>query len=196
MPTERNGVLVRVAAMRLRQRAPHTFDVLIADPIRSDSAATAAALRRCRPSVSIVRVMYADQAARIMFERGLLTHEPERPRLIFLEAGVLEGTKALLESICEDPRTREIPVIVFSRTWASTEIQICRALGARTYIVKPENPDQYRSAVERIADMWLSHVPEPSSSVVEADEESAAWELGASRTDSDLHSPFPAKAGI
>jgi CheY-like chemotaxis protein len=183
--------------MRSRQHAQHTFDVLIADPIRPDSAATAAALRRCRPSVSIVRVMYADQAVRIMFDQGLLTLEPARPRLIFLEAGALEGTKALLQSLCDDPRTRDIPVIVFSRTWASTDIRICRALGTRTYIVKPDDPDQYRSAVERIADMWLSPVPEPSASVSTTDEEvGAAWEIGTSHTDSDLDSPFPAKAGI
>lgn len=128
-----------------------------------------------------------------MFDRGLLTPEPQRPRLIFLEAGALAGAKALLKRVCDDPSTREIPVIVFSKSWAIADIQVCRSLGAKTYVVKPDDPLQYRSAVERIADMWLSHVPEAASH--ETDEESSgAWELASSS--SELHTPFPAKAGI
>jgi DNA-binding response OmpR family regulator len=127
------------------------IDVLIIDPHDADARKTIAAVRRKAPRASTLRVMGADQAVRLMFEHGLFTKAPQRPRLIIIDlaaAGV--AGKEILR------RSHDIPIVVFSARREQRDILECHLLGAHMNIVKPADPDDYAFVVERVVATWLS----------------------------------------
>ena len=101
--------------------------------------------------------MYADQALRIMFDRGLFTAKPQIPRLILLDVGALEGGTAFLKRICADARTCDVPVVVLSASRDLSLIEDCYSFGARTYARKPTDPAEYDAEIERVAYEWLTN---------------------------------------
>jgi two-component system, response regulator len=60
------------------------------------------------------------------------------------------GGLETLRRLRAEPRTRELPVCVFSAGDQPDEVAACRALGALEVLQKPVDFDQYRKAVRRI----------------------------------------------
>lgn len=62
------------------------------------------------------------------------------PRLILLDLNMpKKGGKEVLQEIKENKGLKKIPVIVFSTTKNETEVEKCFELGAKSFVVKPEN---------------------------------------------------------
>jgi CheY-like chemotaxis protein len=136
---------------------PHTIDVLVIDPSSIDSRKTVAAIRKKAPNASTLRVLGAEQAARLMFEKGLFTKAAQRPGLIIVDlAAAGESGKAVLRRIANDELTAKIPLVIFNKYRNPDDLLQCHLLGAHMNIVKPSDPIDYSSAVERIIAMWLS----------------------------------------
>lgn len=136
------------------QENEHAIDILIVDPIVSDAKRTATCFRLALPQLSIVRVLHADQALRLMRDRGLYTASPQLPATIVVELAALSNGKDLLKSIHADSSTRDIPLIVFSIKGHAKDIEEAYSLGATTYIVKPADALGYQAEVERMASMF------------------------------------------
>lgn len=60
------------------------------------------------------------------------------------------GGLETLRRLRAEPRTRELPVCVFSAGDQPDEVAACRALGALEVVQKPVDFDQYMKAVRRI----------------------------------------------
>jgi response regulator RpfG family c-di-GMP phosphodiesterase len=134
-----------------------SIDVLLIDPCSSDSKRTVAGIRRKAPNASTLRVLSAEQAARLMFEQGLFTKAPQRPSLIIVDlAAAGESAKAVLRRIANDELTARIPLVIFTSQRNPDDLLQCHLLGAHMNIVKPTDPVEYSAAVERIIAMWLS----------------------------------------
>jgi CheY-like chemotaxis protein len=132
------------------------IDVLVADHGDEDARQTLAAIRRVDPIASTLRVLHADQAIRLMFNRGLFTHEPQIPRLVILELNLpmMDG-KSLLRRLSKHARTQRVPVVVFTDSQNPEDLHDSYRLGARAYIEKPADPLRYSLAIERVAAKWL-----------------------------------------
>jgi DNA-binding NarL/FixJ family response regulator len=55
-----------------------------------------------------------------------------------------------------DPRTRPLPVVVFSSSSEGQDVRRCSQLGANSYVVKPVAAQQYRESVSRMVQYWLN----------------------------------------
>jgi CheY-like chemotaxis protein len=81
-----------------------------------------------------------------------------RPQLIILDLNMprLDG-----QAVLEQYRQNNVPVVVFSSTENTTEVQRVLALGAREYVRKPIGFQPYADAVKGIVDRWIEQSPEP-----------------------------------
>jgi two-component system response regulator len=126
-----------------------SIDVLIVDANASDASKTSQALRRSRPGISTVRVAHAEQALRLMLERGLFTAAPQLPGLILLDLALADA-KALLQRLRTEERTRHIPVVVLSSGCAPAELADSAAAGATAYVVKTADAAAYEVTLAEI----------------------------------------------
>lgn len=135
----------------------HAIDVLIIDPSSTDSQKTSAAIKSKAPRASVVRVISGDQAARLMFEQGLFTQEPQIPTLIIVDlAAAGEPAKLALRRLKDSRFSQEVPVVIFSGRRDAKDILDSHLLGADMNVMKPSDEKEYAAAVERIATNWLA----------------------------------------
>lgn len=92
------------------------LNVLVAEPCNDTWAAVSDALRRYAPAASVLRVKDGQQATRFLFDRGLLTAEPQVPDLVVLAASLPFVDSALIVSqLRQKDRTRCTPVILLQK---------------------------------------------------------------------------------
>lgn len=60
-----------------------------------------------------------------------------------------------LQAIRADPRTRHVPVVVFTSSLAQRDVERAIRLGATSYIQKPVAYNQFATAVRSVLDYWL-----------------------------------------
>ena len=86
----------------------------------------------------------------------------DSPKVILLDLKLplVEG-KEVLRKIREDPRTKNIPVVVLTSSQEDQDIVDSYNLGVNSYIVKPVDFDQFNDAVKNIGHYWLlqNHPP-------------------------------------
>lgn len=80
------------------------------------------------------------------------------PRVILLDLNMpkKDGRESLREIRSVECFAR-IPVVVFSTTDNKLEIERCYALGADSYILKPDSFSSYLSAIKDIHTRWMSN---------------------------------------
>jgi CheY-like chemotaxis protein len=59
------------------------------------------------------------------------------------------------------PELQGIPVVVLSSSSSDADIRKARGMGARDYLVKPNNLGQYLKVVQSLHAQWLKSVPSP-----------------------------------
>jgi CheY-like chemotaxis protein len=135
-----------------------SIDVLIIEPLDSDAKKTVAAIHRKSPQASTLRVLGGEQAERLIFAQGLFTEAPQVPRLIIVDlaaAGV--AAKNLLRRLRAQPQTQSIPIAIFSASRNPGDLLESHLLDVQMSIVKPDDPIEYASAVERIMATWFEN---------------------------------------
>lgn len=89
-----------------------SYNVLVAEPSDATWASIANGVRRLLPEAAILRVKDGEQALRFLFQRGLLTEQPDTPDLVVLAADLpIVPVNAVLARMRQHPRTRSVPVI-------------------------------------------------------------------------------------
>jgi len=80
-----------------------------------------------------------------------------RPDIVLLDLGLpaLPGFD-VLSAIKGDPMLRRIPVIVLTSSAARDDVQAAYAHHANAFITKPADLDQFVTAVQAVADFYLS----------------------------------------
>jgi DNA-binding response OmpR family regulator len=137
--------------------ADSTIDVLLIEPSDLDARQTLAAIRKTRTQLSTLRVIDAEQASRVMFERGLLTDAPQIPRLIIVDLPASgEGANRALLRLKSTRDARRVPIVIFSARRTAKDILVAHLLGAHMNVQKPEDATQYAAAVERMIRMWAT----------------------------------------
>jgi CheY-like chemotaxis protein len=82
-------------------------------------------------------------------EKAIEAARAQRPGLILLDIMMpgIDGWETL-SRLKEDPRTKDIPVIIFTAREHSRGRQLAREMGAADYFQKPFEPDELISIVE------------------------------------------------
>lgn len=62
--------------------------------------------------------------------------------------------KEVLRRLKSDPRTRRLPIVIFTSSDFADEIAECLDLGANSYVVKPFGFTVYAQTVRQIASYW------------------------------------------
>lgn len=91
-----------------------------------------------------------------------MLRSPEfHPQLIILDLNMprVDG-----QTVLEEYRQKNVPIVVFSSTENIAEVQRALALGAREYVRKPIGFQPYVDAVKGIVDRWIGRIPEPAPS--------------------------------
>jgi CheY-like chemotaxis protein len=81
----------------------------------------------------------------------IVTEEPPPPHVIFLDINMprKNGIECLKE-IRENPRKKNIPIVIFSTTANEKAIETTYSLGANCYICKPVSHQLFKKAIETV----------------------------------------------
>ncbi len=82
----------------------------------------------------------------------------QAPKLVVLDLKLpkVDGLE-VLERIKSDPRTKTIPVVMFSSSSLEKDVNKSYELGANAYVVKPINFEQFTTTVQQLGLFWLRH---------------------------------------
>jgi CheY-like chemotaxis protein len=69
--------------------------------------------------------------------------------------------RQVLSELKSDPALTQIPVVIFTTSEASSDVNHSYAHGAKCYVRKPGNFPEYAAVVQSMADFWLSLVTLP-----------------------------------
>jgi CheY-like chemotaxis protein len=87
--------------------------------------------------------------------------ECPRPTLLLLDLKMprVNGFE-VLEWMRSQPGLSRLPVVVFSSSPETKDIRQACSLGALSYLVKPNDPNELARIVERLQEYWNSYEPE------------------------------------
>jgi CheY-like chemotaxis protein len=96
-------------------------------------------------------------------ERSLTDPATSSPDLIVLDLNLpgLDG-RTVLTRLREDPRWRNIPVVVLSSSEAEADVSASYNNGANCYVAKPLGLAEFRAAVRSIEQFWLEQAILPT----------------------------------
>jgi len=77
------------------------------------------------------------------------------PRLVLLDFKMRVDGWEILQWIRQRPEFRRLPVIVFTGSNYPGDIDKAYDLGANSYLVKPQTPEELVEAINHIAEFWL-----------------------------------------
>jgi CheY-like chemotaxis protein len=81
---------------------------------------------------------------------------PGLPRLVLLDLRLpkVDGLE-VLQQLKSDPRTRAVPVVVFTDAADEREIARCYQLGANSCVAKPLELEAFRATIGQVGTYWL-----------------------------------------
>ena len=87
-----------------------------------------------------------------------------RPRLIVLDLKMpkVNGME-VLQRLKANPRTRNIPVVVWSSSEEKQDLAVAYELGANSYLVKPMDFDELTGLIQALGRYWLQYNQAPKS---------------------------------
>lgn len=143
-------------------------DVLLVEDNANDAEF---ALRALRKATVTPRVLHVDDGARALdylFCQGEFAQRSAhaRPSVVLLDLKLpkIDGLE-VLRRIKEDPRTRDIPVVVLTSSKEPRDIEACYQNRANSYVVKPVNFEAFTRAMGDLARYWMeiNQAPMPGS---------------------------------
>jgi len=85
-----------------------------------------------------------------------------RPDIIVLDLNLpRKDGREVLSEVRSDPQLSRIPVVVFTTSQASSDVNRIYELGANCYLRKPGNLADFTAVVQSMADFWLSFASLP-----------------------------------
>jgi len=137
-----------VYEVRVMPLCMRVVEVLLVEDTTGDAILIRQALAECPVPVTLHIARDGDQALL------MLTNPPVQPDLIILDLNIpkITGT-ALLQRW----RVGTTPVVVFSSSANPTEKVRSLALGAREFVSKPMDLDEFTDAVRGIVQRWAMH---------------------------------------
>jgi two-component system, chemotaxis family, response regulator Rcp1 len=133
-----------------------TPEVLLVDDNPADRDLTHEALGRSMHDFCVNSVEDGVEALAFLQHEGNYADKP-RPDLIVLDLNLpRKHGREVLSEVKRNPDLARIPVVIFSTSQASSDINGSYDLGANCYLRKPGNLPEFRAVVQSMADFWLN----------------------------------------
>jgi two-component system, chemotaxis family, response regulator Rcp1 len=131
--------------------------LLVVEDSESDVELLREALADSEPAVELDVVRHGEDALSFLRREGEFA-AAERPDLVVLDLnlprmGGFEVLRALREDV--DPRLRRLPVIVFTTSATTTDVDRAYDLHASSFVTKPTAFEHYLDAVRAFREFWL-----------------------------------------
>lgn len=137
--------------------------LLLVEDSDPDAEALMRIAKRLPLPVPVVRVRDGENALDYLYRRGAHA-DAERPTLILLDMHMpgISG-RDVLTTLKADPDLRTIPVIIFSSSVDTGDVEGAYANGANSYLFKPEIGPQLQATAEALHAFWFkaARLPEP-----------------------------------
>lgn len=125
-------------------------DILLVEDNPSDAELTLHVLGRQHITCGLKVVHDGAEALDFLFCTGAYAGRDSRnlPKMLLLDLKLpkVDGLEVLRRAKA-DPRTRAIPIVVFSSSLEDRDLRQARELGAHSYVVKPVDFEQFAEAV-------------------------------------------------
>ncbi len=136
-------------------------EVLLVDDNPADLDLTREMLGRSKRPFHVSSVEDGEQAMSFLRGQGKYSAAP-RPDIIVLDLNLpRKDGREVLSEIRADPKLARIPIVVFTTSQASSDINRSYELGANCYLRKPGNLADFRAVVQSMVDFWLSFASLP-----------------------------------
>ena len=133
--------------------------ILVVEDSTEDFTALGRAFRKHALQNPVLRCEDGDQALEYLQGYGNRLNWPSSlPAIILLDLN-MPGTdgRTVLGTLKHDSRLNQIPVIVFTTSSNSRDIEECYRLGANSYITKPVDYPTLEEKVRLIVRYWLDY---------------------------------------
>ncbi|MCX7683482.1 MAG: response regulator [Anaerolineae bacterium] len=141
-----------------QQYQPGDTEVLLIEDDPNDAELFLYALKKHYPAGRVKVVRDGPEALEYLLVTGISAeHEPARRlALILLDIKMpkMDGFEVLAR-IKSDPRTKIIPVVIFSSSSLERDVATAYKLGANSYVTKPVNFEQFTETVRLLMLYWL-----------------------------------------
>lgn len=139
--------------------------LLVVEDSESDVELLREALADSDPSVAMDIVRHGEDALAFLRREGEF-HGAAHPDLVVLDLnlprmGGFEVLRALRQDV--DPRLRRLPVIVFTTSATSTDVETAYDLHASSFVTKPTAFEHYLDTVRAFREFWLRVARLPAS---------------------------------
>jgi len=132
------------------------IEVLLVDDSPADLDLTREGLSRSRQQFQVSAVADGAEAICFLRRQGKYAQAPE-PDLILLDLNLpRKDGREVLSELKNDPQFTRIPVVIFTTSQATSDVNPSYADGANCFVSKPGNFPEYAAAVQFMADFWLS----------------------------------------
>lgn len=136
-------------------------EVLLVDDNPADIDLTRDVLSKSKLHFHVNSVSDGEEAMSFLRGQGKYAETP-RPDIIVLDLNLpRKDGREVLSEMRSDPKLARIPVVVFTTSQASSDINRSYELGANCYLRKPGNLADFEAVVQSMADFWLSFASLP-----------------------------------
>lgn len=131
--------------------------ILVVEDSAEDFVALGRAFRKHALQNPVLRCADGDQALEYLQGYGKHPAWPKTlPAIVLLDLN-MPGTdgRMVLDIVKHDPRLHSIPVIIFSTSSSSRDIDDCYRLGANSYLTKPVSYAELEEKIRLTIHYWL-----------------------------------------
>ena len=129
--------------------------ILLIEDKSDDVLLTKIALKELDISTDLVVKKTGVEA--INYLRNNISSKKSLPKLIILDINlpIMNGIE-ILEKLKVSNHTKAIPIIVFTSSDLISDISYCYKLGAKLFLKKPNNINDFRNAIRKIKELCLT----------------------------------------
>jgi len=144
-------------------------EILLVEDNPEDAELTMRTLRKRNLANRLHHVEDGAAALDFLFGRGQFSGRDvnTRPKVVLLDLKLpkVNGLE-VLRTMKEDPRTRNVPVVVITSSKEDRDLDEAYRLGANSYVVKPVDFNQFSEAVGQLGLYWvlINEVPRAAGS--------------------------------
>ncbi len=132
--------------------------ILLAEDNPDDVLLTQRAFKKSNVLNELIVVRDGEEAINFLFAQGKYKDRDRNilPELVLLDLKMpkLDGLQ-VLKRIREDPRTKQLPVVILTTSKEENDVVKSYCLGANSFISKPVDFDQFIEAVKQLGLYWL-----------------------------------------
>ena len=141
--------------MNLINTKDKTAEILLIEDNAGDVLLTKEAFRHTHFKYNLRVARDGDEALKILNRQGKYNSSP-MPDLILLDLNLpkIDGIE-VLEKIKTNSELKDIPVIILSGSQAETDMTSSYDLHANSYVIKPDNFDDFKEIIASIENFWF-----------------------------------------